>query len=180
MAIKTFILENHPEKEARHAAVQKAVQEFLEDPAVRVVYDAKGKPTVEDAKQPRFISITTTGAVMLCVLSDTPVGIDGERLDRFGPDTKTDYIALAERFFSEDEADYVREGGEGEALRFVRVWVRKEAYVKLTGKGLVDFPNFSVIEGEKFSSKVNGVPLKRFNINFPESSEYLFAIAGLD
>lgn len=179
MAVKTFILENYPEKEKRHIAIETVIRDFLDNEKVKVLYTDKGKPYLEGLPNERYISITTTGKVMLCVFSDKPVGIDGEHLGRFGPDNKTDYTSLAERFFTEEEAEYVRDG-EGETMRFVRIWTRKEAYVKYTGKGLVDFPNFSVTDGERFYAKINGVPIKKFSINFPGSSEYMFAIAGVD
>jgi phosphopantetheinyl transferase len=84
---------------------------------------------------------------------------------------------MAERFFTEEEAEYVREGDD-DPLRFVKVWVRKEAYSKYTGKGLSDFSSFSVSDGEKLYSKVGGVPIKKFSPAFPGSSDYLFVIAG--
>lgn len=179
MAIKTFILEYFSEKEKRHNAIEKSLKEFLKNDNIQVLYTQKGKPYIIGTETEKFISVTTTGKIMLCVYSDKPVGIDGEHLLRFGSNNKTDYIALSERFFSEEEADFVREG-DGDPMRFVRVWVRKEAYVKLTGKGLADFLNFSVTDGVKFFSKVDGVPIKKFSINFPGSNEYLFAIAGAE
>ncbi|PKM63422.1 MAG: hypothetical protein CVU97_00335 [Firmicutes bacterium HGW-Firmicutes-21] len=179
MAIKTFVLENYPEKEKRHAAIEKAIKDYLENDKVEVLYTGRGKPYIKGTETEKFLSVTTTGSVMLCVFSDMPVGIDGEHLGRFTAENKTDYTALAERFFSEEEADYVREG-DGDPMRFVRIWVRKEAYVKLTGKGLADFSNFSVTDGERFYGKVSGVPIKKFAINFPGSNEYFFAIAGAE
>ncbi len=179
MAIKTFVLEYIKDKEKRHAAIEQAVKNHLEDQDAEVLYNEKGKPYIKGAQKDQFISVTTTGSVLICVLSDKPVGVDGEHLVRFGPTNKTDYIAIAERFFTEEEAEYVREGN-GDPLRFVRVWVRKEAYVKLTGKGVSDFLNFSVSDGEKLLTRINGIPIKKFTISFPGSSEYLFAIAGVE
>ena len=160
--------------------VQHAVKDYLGDPKAKVVYDEKGKPTVEGTEEKWHISVTTTGAVMLVALADCPIGIDGEYLPRFdAPDNKIDYSALAERFFSEEEADYVRDAADS-TERFVRVWTRKEAYVKCAGKTLADFPNFSVVDGEKLAPKVRGVTIKKFGINFPGSNEYLFVIAGVE
>ena len=113
---------------------------------------------------------------MVCVFADNPVGIDGEYLPRFN-DKKTDYIALAERFFTDEEADYVRDG-DGDPMRFVKVWIRKEAYSKFTGKGLSDFSNFSVTDGEKLYSKISGVPVKKLTPVFPGYSDYIFVIVG--
>ncbi len=181
MGIKTFVLENSKTKKKRHSDVLAAVRAHLGDDSVKVVYDEKGKPSVEGGKSKHYISVTTTGSVMLCVLSDTPVGIDGEYMPRFENNPhKPDYTALAERFFTDDEAEFVRDGLGTEWERFARIWVRKEAYVKCVGKTLADFPNFSVIDGTKVAPKVNGIPIKKFNIKFDDCENYLFAIAGID
>lgn len=180
MALKCFILGNDPEQEVRHGEVQKAVQEYLNDGAVQVVYSEKGAPSLEGCDSPKFLSVTTTGDKMLVVLQDTPVGIDGEYLPRFEK-SKTDFLLMAERFFSGEETEYVRDGasiGE-EKLRFLKVWTRKEAYVKCVGKTLADFPAFSVVENGKLLSKVGAVSIRKFSIAFDGSENYLFAIAGI-
>ena len=82
-----------------------------------------------------------------------------------------------ERFFTEEEAEYVRDN-DGDPVSFAKGWVRKEAYSKYTGKGLSDFANFSVSDGERLNTKVNGVTVKKFTVTFPGSNEYIFALAG--
>lgn len=180
MALKCFILENNPEQEVRHEAVQKAVQDYLNDENVQVVYSNKGAPSLLNCDPPKYLSVTTTGDKMLVVLQDTPVGIDGEYLPRT-EQSKSDFQLMAERFFSGEETEYVRDGasiGE-EKLRFLKVWTRKEAYVKCVGKTLADFPSFSVVEGGKLLSRVGAVTIRKFSIAFEGSEEYLFAIAGV-
>ena len=181
MKLKVFVLENNTVKRQRHAAVQKAVRGYFgDDPKVKVVYDEKGKPSIEGTDKKWYISVTTTGEVMLAAIADSPVGIDGEKLDRFSdPDNKIDYVALAERFFTDEEADYVRDGADT-ADRFVKIWTRKEAYVKCAGKTLAEFSSFSTVENDKLLSRIGTVPVKRFGINFPNSDSYLFVIAGVE
>jgi len=180
MAIKTFVFENLSDKEKRHAQVQSALREYTGIDSAEVVYSNRGKPSVKGLPEEMYISVTTADEVMVVVFADKPVGIDGERLTRFENDTrenKPDYVNLAERFFTGEEAEYVREGTvEGE--NFANVWVRKEAYVKFTGKGMSDFLNFSVVDNGKLLNKVNGVTIKKLNVVFPGSNDYLFIIAG--
>ena len=177
MLTKTFVLENSKSKKKRHDDVQRAVREYLEDPKCRVSYDDNGRPTVENTDEKYYISVTTTGEKMLALLTDYPCGIDGEYLPRFA-DKKADYTALAERFFADDESDFVRDNETGtECARFVRVWVRKEAYVKCIGKGISFFPNFSVVENGRIASKLGPVSLKKFAIKFDGAEDYLFVIA---
>lgn len=180
MAIKTFIFENIKDKEKRHAQVQSALRQYTGVDSAEVLYTGRGKPFIKGLSEEMYVSVTTADEVMVVVFSPKPVGIDGERMARFENDKrekKPDYIALAERFFSPDEVEYVRDA-DIEAEHFAEVWIRKEAYVKYTGKGLSDFSNFSVTDGIKFYGKVGGVPIKKLNVAFPGSSEYLFMIAG--
>ncbi|MFA6729388.1 MAG: 4'-phosphopantetheinyl transferase superfamily protein [Eubacteriales bacterium] len=175
MALTSLVLENNPNKKNRHEILLAALRDHFNNPDIDMEYLSKGKPKL--VGMDKHISVTTTENVMICVVSDSPVGVDGEHLPRFSAESKTDYIAIAERFFTEEEADYVREG-EDIGIRFVKIWVRKEAYCKFTGKGLADFPNFSVTDGERFFAKINGTPIKRFNVAFPGSGDYIFAVVG--
>lgn len=182
MALKTFILENSSTKKQRCADIQKAVREYLGDDNIKVTYDEKGRPSVENSDKKVYLAITATENVMLAVLYEKPIGIDGEYLPKIiSPESKIDYITLAERFFSVDEVEYLRDSArEAEAENFVKIWVRKEAYIKAAGKTIADFPNFSVVDGSRFAKKVHGVSIKAFAIKFPECENYVFAIAGID
>ncbi|MBQ4316862.1 MAG: 4'-phosphopantetheinyl transferase superfamily protein [Clostridia bacterium] len=182
MALKTFILENSSTKKQRQSDIQKSVREFLKNPKAKVVYDEKGKAMVENTEEKVYISITRANSVMLLVIYEKPIGIDGEYLpDILSPEKKIDYMTVAERFFSDDEVEFLRDSArEAEAENFVRIWVRKEAYIKAAGKTLVDFPNFSVVEGSRFVKKCHGVTIKTFAIKFPDYENYIFAIAGID
>ncbi len=182
MALKTFVLENSSTKRKRQGDIQNAVREYLKDPKAKVLYDEKGKPTVESAVKKVYISVACSNEVMLVVLYDKAIGIDGEYLPRLtAPDCKIDFSMLAERFFSDEEAEFLRDfTGEEEAINFARIWVRKEAYIKASGKALSEFPNFSVVDNNRFVPKIGGVSIKLFSIKFPECENYLFAIAGIE
>lgn len=176
MELKTFVLANPADKQARHALVNEAVKRYYGDNAA-VEYSPKGVPSIVGTEAQKYISITTCGEVMLCVVSSVQIGIDGEYMPRF-KQSRLDTLAVAERFFSEDEAEFVRRG-DGDPARFVKVWTRKEAYVKYMGTGVSDFPSFSVCDGEKFYARVGGVSIKKFTIRFDGSDDYVFAIAGV-
>ncbi len=182
MALKTFILENSSTKKQRQSDIQKAVREYLGNPKIKVVYDENGKPSIENSEKKVYLSITRAEKVMLLVIFDKPIGIDGEHLPTVAnPENKIDYTTLAERFFSDDEVEFLRDSArENEAETFVRIWVRKEAYVKAAGKTLADFPHFSVVDGPRFAKKCHGVTIKTFAIKFPECEDYIYAIAGID
>lgn len=178
MAVKISIFENVSDKAKRHAQVQSALREYTGIDSAEVLYTANGKPYIKGLDKDMYISVTTADEVMVVAFSDKPVGIDGERLTRFEKkERKTDYIVLAERFFTTDEAEYVRDATVAFDA-FAAVWIRKEAYVKYTGKGMSDFGNFSVVDDGKLVNKVNGVSIKKLDVTFPGSNEYIFAIAN--
>lgn len=99
-----------------------------------------------------------------CIIADEPVGFDIEDMSKSGnlktsnqdeeEKKTTRYEAIAKRFFTEDEKDYVCiNGGEG----FFDIWVRKEAYIKFLGTGLSEgLSTFSVIKDGQFTNIING------------------------
>ncbi|MFI2710642.1 4'-phosphopantetheinyl transferase family protein [Micromonospora sp. NPDC018662] len=81
----------------------------------------------------------SAGLVAVAISRHRPVGVDIEHLP-----SGRDPVGLAERFFHPAEARHVAAGTDaGErALRFTRLWVRKEAVVKAAGGRL--WPNLAV------------------------------------
>ena len=91
-----------------------------------------GKPFFENSKY--HFSISHTKRHAFCVLSQSPVGIDAEETDR------QIRLRLADKILSESEKHrYDAASDKGDAL--LRLWVLKEASVKLTGEGLRGYPN---------------------------------------
>ena len=93
---------------------------------------AHGKPCI--AADNVFFNMSHAGDYVLYALTRVgEIGVDIEVVDR-----SVDYLALAKRFFTEGECS-VLDGLEGGALQktFFMYWTRKEAYLKMLGKGLV-------------------------------------------
>lgn len=86
----------------------------------------QGKPVFKDRKW--HFSITHTKRRAFCVLADKPVGIDAEEQDR------TVDLRLADRILSETERRRY-EAAADKRIALLRLWVLKEAYAKLTGRG---------------------------------------------
>ena len=100
------------------------------------------------AKAPgAYLSISHSCGVCAVAVADEPVGLDIELNER-EPER---LMKLAKRFFSSDEAEYVK---PDPARRFYEIWCKKESYVKYTGEGFSrEFPGFSVFDlNERFSS----------------------------
>ncbi|MBQ7800703.1 MAG: 4'-phosphopantetheinyl transferase superfamily protein [Oscillospiraceae bacterium] len=98
----------------------------------KIAVTDRGKPYFEAS--PLHFSITHTDSHAFCALSESPVGIDAEEMDRrISP-------RLAEKILSPAEkARYDAAPDRRAAL--LRLWVLKEAAAKLTGEGLRGYPN---------------------------------------
>lgn len=94
---------------------------------------------VADRGKPYFVtgnlhfSISHTKNRVFCALSDKPVGLDAEEMDR------EMNLRLAEKILSESEKRRWEASADKRAA-LLRLWVLKEAAVKLTGEGLRGYP----------------------------------------
>ena len=105
----------------------------------QVIVGEHGKPMIDGLE----FNLSHSGSLVLCAVSDRPVGCDVEEL-REAP------RGVAERHFSDSEQAYLSQFSEEEYDKeFFRLWTMKESYVKMTGEGLrVPFEEYElVIEG---------------------------------
>ena len=95
-----------------------------------------GKPMVDGLE----FSLSHSGNLVICAVSDKPVGCDVEKI-RKAPK------GVAERYYSDTERAYLSRFLEDEYDReFFRLWTLKESYVKMTGEGLrVPFDAYEVV-----------------------------------
>ncbi|MBO5323012.1 MAG: 4'-phosphopantetheinyl transferase superfamily protein [Oscillospiraceae bacterium] len=92
-----------------------------------IFYTEQGKPYFSEGDW--HFSISHTDRHGFCCLSRVNVGIDAEAMDR-----KID-PRLAGRYLSEKEQKSVENASDQNAA-LLRLWVLKEAYAKLTGRGI--------------------------------------------
>ena len=118
--------------------------------APEVLKGENGKPYVKDKEEFAF-NISHSGDYAVIAYSNEPgikaVGIDVERIRQRDDDMK-----LANRFFTKSEIDYISDGLECSDIdmRFYKIWTMKEAFMKLTGKGLGQrLDSFSVNPDDK-------------------------------
>lgn len=107
--------------------------------------EMNGKPYIEGYPQFHF-NISHSGNYTVCAVSEENVGIDIQQ-------TREVKVNVAKRFFTEKEKaqiEAVADTGElSKALlgkqqeMFFRIWSAKEAYVKLTGKGIKELQSFT-------------------------------------
>ena len=127
--------------------VKNAISEnfTIEKSDVSLRVGKNGKPYAENIDAE--FSISHSGNVVVCAVSDKPVGIDIEKIRDVNE-------SVARRLFTEDERDYVFRDGDFSKERFFEIWTRKEAYVKMMGEGLSYFLKFSSVGDENIKTYI--------------------------
>ena len=132
-------LENETGHEAgrqllRQLYIQKTGKECPE-----ILVTDRGKPYF--AEGTLHFSISHTKSHVFCVLSERPVGIDAERMDR------AVNLHLAGKILSPTERIQFEQAQDKQAA-LLKFWVLKEAAVKLSGEGLRGYPNHTDFDPE--------------------------------
>ena len=92
----------------------------------------RGKPYFVDS--PYHFSISHTKRRVVCAISDKPIGIDAEELDR------NINLQLADKILSPSEKAEFDQAAD-KRIALLTFWVLKEAHAKCTGEGLRGYPN---------------------------------------
>ncbi|MDF7808542.1 4'-phosphopantetheinyl transferase superfamily protein [Pontiellaceae bacterium B12219] len=108
---------------------------FLVSPGWLTPRFASGRPQKERGRQDACgtisFNISHSGDwVVLAFGRGRQVGVDIEQLNR-----ATDVLAIAERYFAEEEIEVIRRADDPHAA-FFNLWARKEAYIKACGSVL--------------------------------------------
>jgi len=119
-----------------HAVLRRILGDYIGVEPRRLRFSALsgGKPVVscDGMTSTLNFNLSHSGDLALCAVSDREVGVDCERVR-----SHQDVQLVSRQFFSSDEADAVDGlSGLDQTRVFYRTWVRKEAYVKATGRGL--------------------------------------------
>ena len=119
-----------------HAAgrrlLRQLVEEYTGKPMPEIAMGCRGKPYFPGSQL--HFSITHTKHHVFCALSDRPIGIDAEEMDR-----KVS-LTLANKILSPEELEQFA-AAEDQALALLKFWVLKEATAKWEGTGLQGYPN---------------------------------------
>ena len=125
-------LEGRSGHEAGRALLADLYRQATGDDLPPIEVTERGKPYFPDS--PWQFSISHTSRHAFCALSQNPVGIDAEEMDR-----KIN-LRLAEKILSPGEKARFDAAQDKEAA-LLTFWVLKEAAAKLSGLGLRGYPN---------------------------------------
>lgn len=136
-------------------------------------HNEKGAPLVEDG----YVSVTHTAGYWACALSDRPVGIDMEELSR-------KLSPAAAKKLHPAEKEYLSVLSEGSAEwreEFLRIWTKKESYLKYLGKGLAGgLSGFCVLEGQECNLETPLFCLVRGPLVFAATEEFEVVTAAYE
>jgi 4'-phosphopantetheinyl transferase len=115
-----------------HAALRQILGECLRTPPrdVEIAYLASGKPSVATETDVRFSLAHSAGLALVAVTRGREVGVDVEALRPYA-----EVAPVARRYFSMRENECITSSRDP-ARTFFKFWTRKEAILKLTGRGL--------------------------------------------
>lgn len=133
-AVKTLkIPQKQKLKIAADYICRKAISEFcgISQDKIEFVVSEYGKPYAKGLDV--HFSISHSGDLVVCAVSDKKIGIDIEKIRKINPN-------ISERFACENELEYINSHRNG----FFEIWTLKEAYFKCIGTGLgADIKNVS-------------------------------------
>jgi len=111
------------------------------------------KPFFEDLPQVHF-SVSHSFHIWACAMDDSPVGLDLEVPGlRWKEDSPERREKIARRFFTAAENRYLEDHPDA----FFDFWVRKEACLKLTGKGISGgLSSVSLVEDDRIKTVDQG------------------------
>ena len=134
-----------------------------------VFVDEHGKPKVEGLE----FSLSHSGNLVLCAVSEEPVGCDIERL-REAPK------GVAERYFSDAEQAYLSHFSADEHDReFFWIWTMKESYVKMTGEGLrVSFEAYEIAMEDTGARVIRHGEMQSCYLSTMELEGYIMSICA--
>lgn len=142
---------------------RKAISEFcgILPQKIEFAKNEFGKPFAKNL--PVHFSISHSGDMVICAVSEKEIGIDIEKIRPFNP-------RAAEKFATEKEIEYINSSKNG----FFEIWTLKEAYFKCIGTGLgadIKDVSFSIMPSEILCSE-NGYKLSFYDAE----SGYICAI----
>ena len=112
--------------------LEKMYMEKCGKPMPEILVAPGGKPYFADGSV--HFSISHTKYHVFCVLSDRPVGIDAEEMNR------QINLQLADKILSPNEKERY-DLAEDKKAALLKLWVLKEAAAKRTGEGIRGYPN---------------------------------------
>ena len=115
---------------AGRALLEKTYRRLFNREMPQILLTEQGKPYFADGGPP--FSVSHTKKHVFCCVSERNIGIDAEEIGRIID------LRLAEKFLSPTEKARF-DAAPDKADTLLRLWVLKESYAKLTGRGIGNY-----------------------------------------
>lgn len=138
------------EHNVAYALLRDMLRRYFNVTEPMILRNENGKPYVQEAGV--HFSISHTSGLAACVVADTPVGVDCEKITA---KSDRDIQKFANRFFVENEIELLRASGF-DSTNFYRLWTGKEAVIKKRGSNMSDLKNIDVTQENLLVSLENG------------------------
>lgn len=129
----------------RTVAAEMLIKTALDDDNIVITKDEYGKPFLENCN--KYISISHSGDYAVCAVSDSPIGIDIEKIRNVS-------LKISEKFCNAKELVYINEKDSNK--RFFKIWTAKESAFKLYGGKEKIFKNIDTDNINKQYFNFNG------------------------
>lgn len=113
---------SHFQSLAGYILLYRGVEELFAKKHLKIYFNEYGKPLCDVC----FFSISHSGNRVLCAISDEPIGVDIQQIKPIK--SRKSYI-----FFNEKENDYVNQNTELISQRYIEIFTKKEAAIKMLG-----------------------------------------------
>lgn len=110
---------------AAYILLYRAIGELFQKEQFEITFNEHGKPLCDFC----FFSISHSEDRVVCVVSDTPVGVDIQQIKPIKQ--RKNYM-----LFSKKESDYVNQNIELVSQRYIEIFTKKEAAIKMLGLSL--------------------------------------------
>ncbi len=115
----------------------RAAEEIYQKKQFKINFNKYGKPLCDFC----YFSISHSEEQAICVVSDKAVGVDIQKIQEIKP-------RAAYKFFNAQENDYVNQNENLISRRYIEIFTKKEAAVKMLGLSIAHAGNIDTFSNE--------------------------------
>ena len=128
---------NKKQSLAGYILLFRGVKQLYGKTEFHIKFNENGKPLCDFC----FFSISHNGEHVVCAFSDSPIGVDIQHIYAIKPRKKY-------KFFNQKENCYVNQNKELLSKRYIEIFTKKEAALKMLGLSLADAASIDVFSNE--------------------------------
>jgi len=132
----------------------RAIDDLYSGKKAKITFNEHGKPMCDLC----YFSISHSEERVVCVISDKPVGVDMQKIKAITQ--RKNY-----KLFNQKECDYVNQSCELVSQRYIEVFTKKEAAIKMLGSTLSNGIDINTFSDE-------------FNFNITKNGDFFLCICS--